>query len=705
MGVIEAVEENLDNYLEDAKECQQLLKDYDGKHVAPKEVQEKVVLTLRNHFHRNIGKKNKGILQGEELEEYLVIVRECLKKISNRYITVDEGVHRRERLSHALCSAFLRMKYEQDLSTFYIKNNQIFCGSEGMNQTDGYVPVLRSDIVDFICQKGGTEGDSAQTSGRGIWRLDGSVDQFFLHGALTFHVLLDGKELEYGTCERLAQKEFFGQIMSRRMTFYVEIPAELLKEESKLEFVLEDRQGERMVLPIVGLDYQCRLTSHLEKAYWCFDSYMMTFDRDKKKHTCGFRFQKTDEKQIKAREKAYMKEILTAPYGSKRMFVIRLMYWLTYSHYADKNIWLTFDKLYKGGDCGEYFYKYMEKHGKKDGITPVYVIRKDVPDYKRLRKEGYHPTPYRTLRQELLYLHASMIFATHSSVHSFCGFSRWNVRFVQDLLHGANTCIQHGLSVQDLSLDSNRAVNNNKRYYCASRYEVENLSRPVYGYGSDVLKLTGIPRYDGLINRDKKQILITPTWRSYIAMPAVMGQARPYNPDFKDTDYYKIYQALLENKKLSEVASRCGYKVIYLLHPVISSQKEDFRPANDIEIISAVDVNYEKILTESSLMVTDYSGVQFDFAYMRKPVVYFHPPKLPPHYEEGGFFYDTQGFGEICREIDELVEVLCGYMESGCRLKDFYRARQDDFFTFDDHENCRRIYEDGKQYQEEFGRS
>ena len=64
-----------------------------------------------------------------------------------------------------------------------------------------------------------------------------------------------------------------------------------------------------------------------------------------------------------------------------------------------------------------------------------------------------------------------------------------------------------------------------------------------------------------------------------------------------------------------------------------------------MKIVTALETSYEKILTESSLMVTDYSGVQFDFAYMRKPVVYFHSPKLPPHYQEGGFSYETQGFG------------------------------------------------------------
>ena len=124
-----------------------------------------------------------------------------------------------------------------------------------------------------------------------------------------------------------------------------------------------------------------------------------------------------------------------------------------------------------------------------------------------------------------------------------------------------------------------------------------------------------------------------------------------------------------------------------------------------VRIATPLEISYEQALTESALMVTDFSGVQFDFAYMRKPVVYFHPPELPPHYGEGGFSYERQGFGEICTRTDELVELLCGYMEAGCRLKPFYREREDAFFAYDDRENCRRIYEDALMLQEETARS
>ena len=123
---------------------------------------------------------------------------------------------------------------------------------------------------------------------------------------------------------------------------------------------------------------------------------------------------------------------------------------------------------------------------------------------------------------------------------------------------------------------------------------------------------------------------------------------------------------------------------------------------DELEVIPSVgDLSYEKILTESSLMVTDYSGVQFDFAYMRKPIVYFHPDVLPPHYDDGIFFYDTMGFGEICTKSEQLIDMLCEYMKTGCAMKEEYRKRADNFYAQNDHHNCERIYQEIMKFQKQ----
>jgi hypothetical protein len=544
-------------------------------------------------------------------------------------------------------------------------------------------------------------------------RIDGTVDACVGEQPDGLAVLLNEKEVPFRYTQRFADVVLREETLTNRRAFVLELPFEQLSQKSVIEFrgkteAASDRIAKQApdydwaakqmeVLPLITGGYQAKVCDALQYSYWCFASHMVTLRRGKT-GTDGILICRAGRKARIAREAKLLREILGASYGSKKMFALRLLYWLARPFYRKKNIWITFDKLYKGGDCGEYFYKYMVSR-RADGIRPVYVIRKDTADYRRLTAEGYHPSAYRSLRQRLSYLNAKMVFGTHSGVHSFCGFNNWEVQFIQDRICAVNTCIQHGLSVQNLQADSNRVINNNKRYYCASASEIRNLSGPEYDYDPSVLRLTGIPRYDGLVDRRQKQILITPTWRSYLAMPSVMGSVRPYNPDFKETEYYHLFQSLLENRELIETAKRTGYRIIYLLHPVISAQKRDFHPGEGIELVTALESNYEKLLTESSLMVTDYSGVQFDFAYMRKPVVYFHPPALPPHYGDGGFCYETQGFGEICRTPEELTAVLREYMERDCALLDVYRRREDDFFAFHDQESCRRIFEDAMDAQ------
>ena len=61
------------------------------------------------------------------------------------------------------------------------------------------------------------------------------------------------------------------------------------------------------------------------------------------------------------REIKFLTEILTSAYGSRKLFLVRLLYWLTRPMYKRRHIWLTFDKLYKGGDCGNIFINTWKK--------------------------------------------------------------------------------------------------------------------------------------------------------------------------------------------------------------------------------------------------------------------------------------------------------------------------------------------------------
>ena len=127
----------------------------------------------------------------------------------------------------------------------------------------------------------------------------------------------------------------------------------------------------------------------------------------------------------------------------------------------------------------------------------------------------------------------------------------------------------------------------------------------------------------------------------------------------------------------------------------------DFHGPEQVTILGGAsgNVSYERMMCESSLMLTDHSGIQFDFASMRKPLVYYHPDTLPPQYDAGGMDYETQAFGPVCKNEEEVVEALCAAMRRNCRMEDKYRERADRFFAFDDHDNCKRIYEAAAEHR------
>ncbi|MCD7757638.1 MAG: CDP-glycerol glycerophosphotransferase family protein, partial [Clostridiales bacterium] len=359
-------------------------------------------------------------------------------------------------------------------------------------------------------------------------------------------------------------------------------------------------------------------------------------------------------------------------------------------------------KQYKAGDNGEYMYHYCRENHSNE-VEIYYTLRKEAPDYPRLVKEDKkHILVYGTLRCQLISLMAEVILDTHANIAAqYNPIPAYNP-FTKDLQRGQVVCIQHGLTIQKIAQYQNRVFDNIRLYCCASPNEVQNLSHPIYGYQSNELRLVGMARYDGLVNNDQKIILITPSWRRNVVNSSMANTRRTHNDNFKGSTYFRIYNDLINDEKLTACAKARGYRIVYLLHPAMSAQIDDFDRNGYVELVPATgDVSYEQMLCQSSLMVTDYSGVQFDFAYMRKPVLYYHPADLPPHYDEGGLTYSTQGFGPICTGHQEIVDAICASMEQGCRMEEKYVQRADAFFAFADHNNCQRIYDEVQHWMEQ----
>ena len=97
------------------------------------------------------------------------------------------------------------------------------------------------------------------------------------------------------------------------------------------------------------------------------------------------------------------------------------------------------------------------------------------------------------------------------------------------------------------------------------------------------------------------------------------------------------------------------------------------------------------------MLISDYSSVTFDFAYLKKPVIYTQFDKeefYKSHIYDEGYFNDKRdGFGPVCNKYEDTVTTIIDMLKNDCKLDKKYESRIKKFFKYDDHNNCKRVYE------------
>ena len=687
-------------------------------------------------YNCNYNDRNKGVLSGEKLKEFVNLTGHVLQYINNDLIF--RNGQRNFNIPRTIRIFLLKIKAvvagsipeivvlnkqlcywshpsgditDHTLNKFkfaFLPDKNVFLENEKelaynlslvtVERKDRQVPQMniayQNEMLIPLC-KIGTEHVNIKAINYegGMLEIEGSlsIGDFLDKDQISLKLYRDEKVIPVEYSEIYGLNKLFGITYNHKYQFRVSVPATPIYNKSELYFAL-DINGEEYPIQIQASGVYAHVREDVFGQYWKYDdNWCLNIVKRGK-----IVIRRLSEGLLNTKEKEFRSELSKRSRNgdvyAEQALKLRKMYFDLQSTYKNRRIWITFDKLYKAGDNGEYIYNYISKQN--DGIEIFYLIKKDSPDYERMKEKGDNLLVWGEDDSLVTILFAEAILTTHTNVISYCGFDKPIIPYICDLFNTINICIQHGLTTQNIAQFQNRLFDNLKLYICASPNEICNLSRPIYGYNTDSLKLKGIARYDGLKSNDKRQILITPTWRRNIANSNIAHFKKGHNDYFKNSSYFRIYNKLINDEKLIDSAKRYGYKVIYLLHPAASAQIDDFERNDYVQLIPAAsDMNYEKILTESSLMVTDYSGVQFDFAYMRKPILYYHPKDLPPHYSESeAYKYDRDSFGPVIDNHTDLVNSLCEYMKNGCTTKAEYIQRADKFFAFNDHNNCERIY-------------
>ena len=369
---------------------------------------------------------------------------------------------------------------------------------------------------------------------------------------------------------------------------------------------------------------------------------------------------------------------------------VRWKYLHSKRDFENRRIWVYFDKGFKGGDNGEFAFRYAASQD--DGIEHVYFIQPDSRDGAQLIAEGLRTCKPGDVDAMVLALNAEVVFYTQIPAFKGVGIGVPELRYYKDLLDQKLVRMYHGFMLTHDPSYSQQHMNA-LATVVGSRYEHDLCAEPAHGWQDDCIIDSGMPRHDGLVADNRRQLLFAPTWRPTLRTGIGETGETLYNPEFKESRYYERYASIFSDERLLGCARENGYKIKLFLHPRLAPQTVDF-PSNDVfEALDCTkDSDYVTMMRQSDLMVTDYSSVMVDFAYSRKPVVYYQDPALP-YWRYVDFDYEGIGFGEVCTSADELIDVLCGYMQSDCALKDFYRKRINDFFFHDDFDNSKRLYE------------
>ena len=85
----------------------------------------------------------------------------------------------------------------------------------------------------------------------------------------------------------------------------------------------------------------------------------------------------------------------------------------------------------------------------------------------------------------------------------------------------------------------------------------------------------------------------------------------------------------------------------------------NFLKEKDSIIIADYDVDLNSILSKCDYLITDYSGVVFDYLYLNRPII-FYVPDYDEFKRNNGFEVNVieKNIGQIAKNIDELGTII-----------------------------------------------
>ena len=610
--------------------------------------------------------KIKKFWDKHKFKQYCEIIEKLLKQIEDKYILEQKEFSNNYKLFA------LSKKYKKDLRyELKFENNSFF--------------YLENTIIDFETEKNIIIWRILDINDN-ILHLEG-VDNFWLpKGNYFYFCKVDNQTFypkNYYNCANYDFVTMYGLIEKGRIVVF-DIPLGIINSVKILKFYISYTNYITEIFPSLGM------FSHIPtipNGYYISKNKIIKYID---KRLTLFKYDKTLSDEF---ENLYRSEL----HRQKKDHIIKIRetYFNKINVSKKYEIWLISDRRDRAGDNGEYFFRYIKSKNFK-GIKAYFIIEKNSSDYKRLKKFE----DVLDIDSDIyisIFLQGDKIITSMPNNWVTNPFNMDQI-YIRDLLHFSIVYLGHGIIKDDLSKELNRFMKNYDLFVISSKKEYKSFFDYQYGYQPKNIILTGMPRYDNLENmksniNKKKTIVILPTWRSNIEGTRESITYKSIHSDtFIYTKFFKFYNNLINDRKLHLIMKKNNYKGTFCLHPSFSSQYIDFTQNQFFSIIEKC--NYQKLILESSLLITDYSSIFFDFAYLRKPIIYAHfdyKEYRIYHYKEGYFDY-SHGFGPVCKDIKCIINEVTYEIENDCFVQKNYLRNINKFFIFSDNQSSERVY-------------
>ncbi len=350
-----------------------------------------------------------------------------------------------------------------------------------------------------------------------------------------------------------------------------------------------------------------------------------------------------------------------------------------------ENAWLFMDRRQKGDDNAEHLYRYIQKHNPEQLI--YFALQKNCSDWARLEADHFNLVDLNSFKFKWILKYCRLLASSHMDIFIYENTYAHSTR-----ARKKRVFLQHGVIYNDLSdwINDQSVPFDLLVTTTNDEYAIITENKSPYNHTTKTAQLLGLARHDALapfIQKHDKKLLIMPTWRRYLHSCTDVAS-------LSQSAYVQHWNALLQSDVLKEIATQHDLQIVFYLHQSAQNLTEVFNLPDHIVFASQDTTSIQQHFKDAALMITDYSSVFFEMAFLEKAIVYyqFDPEDFyGTHWKHGYFSFEKHGFGPIAEKLEAVLTHL-RHLLSQEKIPEPYMTRMQNTFAFKDGQNCARTY-------------